>query len=199
MHIVLLGDSTLDNKAYTDGAPPVTAHLAAICGDDTKVTLLAEDGATCRDIPYQLDLLPSGATHIVLSVGGNDAMMDVDVLQEPVSTVREALRELSGRVRTFRSAYRQVLRNTLDTGCDVTVCAVYNGDFGQDADQTAINMALHLWNGEILLAAREAECPAIDLRQVCTEPGDFTRQIEPNAQGGQKIAEAIASSVARRQ
>ena len=90
-------------------------------------------------------------------------------------------------------AYRTCLDRVCGTGLPVTVCTIYNGDFDEaSGQQSAIRAALAMWNDAILQAAIDRECPVIDLRRVCTGPEDFTRQIEPNEQGGRKIAAALA-------
>ncbi len=81
-HVVLLGDSILDNAAYTDGAPDVAAQLHKLMPSVDHVTLLATDGHMTVDIGHQLKKLPLDATHLVLSVGGNDALMHSDFLME---------------------------------------------------------------------------------------------------------------------
>ncbi|HUF12944.1 MAG TPA: hypothetical protein VMN78_07595 [Longimicrobiales bacterium] len=80
-HVVLLGDSIFDNASYVPGEPPVEAQLRAVMGD-ASVTLVAVDGAVVTDVPSQLVRLPRQATHLVMSVGGNDALGYVDVLPE---------------------------------------------------------------------------------------------------------------------
>ena len=45
MNICLLGDSILDNRAYTRGQPSVVDHLNQILGDGQQATLLAVDGS----------------------------------------------------------------------------------------------------------------------------------------------------------
>jgi hypothetical protein len=44
-HIVLLGDSILDNASYTSGGPDVISQVREILPKDWKATLLAVDGA----------------------------------------------------------------------------------------------------------------------------------------------------------
>ena len=74
--------------------------------------------------------------------------------------------------------------------------ALCNGDFDvATGKQQAIKAALKMWNDAIMQAATNCVCPVIDLRRVCTDQEDFTRQIEPSEQGGQKIAHAIAASL----
>lgn len=75
-HIVLLGDSILDNRAYTEGGPDVVSQVQELLPLGSHATLLAVDGSTTEDIPSQVQHIPSDATHLVLSVGGNDAIMN---------------------------------------------------------------------------------------------------------------------------
>jgi hypothetical protein len=73
-HIVLLGDSTFDNHDYVDGGSDVITHLRECLGSEWDATLLAVDGAKVESVLWQLNNLPHDATHLVLSVGGNNAL-----------------------------------------------------------------------------------------------------------------------------
>jgi hypothetical protein len=48
-HVVLLGDSIFDNKAYTSGGPDVVTQLQGILPSGWRATLGAIDGATTED------------------------------------------------------------------------------------------------------------------------------------------------------
>lgn len=78
--VVLIGDSVFDNGAYTAGAPDVAACLRDALPEGSRVTLCARDGTTTTDLGRQLDRVPKHATHVVLSVGGNDALENADRL-----------------------------------------------------------------------------------------------------------------------
>ena len=58
-HVILLGDSTLDNALYTSGAPDVAAHLSAILPSPWRATRCAIDGATTKTLDRQLMALPA--------------------------------------------------------------------------------------------------------------------------------------------
>ena len=73
-HVVLLGDSIFDNARYVPGGPSVIEHLRRSLPAGWRATLLARDGAGTAEMDRQLDLLPPDATHLVVSVGGNDAL-----------------------------------------------------------------------------------------------------------------------------
>lgn len=192
MHIALLGDSTLDNGAYTSSGPAVIDHLSRLLPAGDRATLLAVDGATTQHIQSQLGRIPDGATHVVLSIGGNDAVREIGVLERPTQTVADALTKLSPVVERFEEAYRACLQQVLQAGLPTTVCMIYNGAFDEArGEQQVIDAALTMWNDAILQAALDHRLPVIDLRRVCTSRDDFTRQIEPSEQGGRKIAEAL--------
>src|SRR6185436_5966678 len=74
IHIVLLGDSIFDNAAYVAGGPDVVRQLREILPSGWRATVNALDGAVISDVPQQLKELPRDATHLVLSIGGNDAL-----------------------------------------------------------------------------------------------------------------------------
>ncbi len=187
-HIVLVGDSVFDNGAYTDGGPDVATQLQALSGH--RVTLLAQDGGITHDVIRQLRRLPSDATHLFLSVGGNDALGHEAVLMAPTSNVGEALMELMDAVEVFEQDYRRALAAVLSPGLPTIACTIYNGAF-PEPEGRIIRGAVRLFNDSIFQAAFDAGVPVIDLRRVCTESGDYWNPIEPNAVGGEKIAHAI--------
>lgn len=219
-HVVLLGDSTFDNAAYTNGGPDVASQLRERLG--AEVVLLAVDGAVTGDVPRQLEDLPTEATHLVLSVGGNDALMEQAVLGQRVARVDEALNEMMDVVGRFEASYRRALdaaveaclavegtgRGGTDAGrrpalagpapaelhLQLAVCTIYGGAFSPDM-QRLVDAALRMFNDSIFQAAFDVGAPVIDLRRVCNEPSDYVLEIEPNEEGGAKIANAVAAVV----
>jgi hypothetical protein len=77
-HVVLLGDSIFDNAAYVHGSPDVITHLNSILPLDWKASLLAVDGSISTDVIGQIRKIPESATHLVVSVGGNDGLSRAD-------------------------------------------------------------------------------------------------------------------------
>src|SRR4051812_19489670 len=109
-HVVLLGDSIFDNAAYVPGGPSGIEHLRRMLPSPWKATLLALDGAKTSSIERQLDRLPDDATHLVLSVGGNDALLAAgNLFSLEASSVRDALGHASVMRDEFSASYRQVI------------------------------------------------------------------------------------------
>ena len=103
MHIALLGDSILDNRAYTNGEPDVATHLRRLLPDAASVTLLAIDGSTTQDLRPQSDEVPADVSHIAVSIGGNDALLNSDLLWMPVASTAEALSLFKDRIDRFEA------------------------------------------------------------------------------------------------
>src|SRR6476659_6170002 len=83
-HVVLLGDSIFDNARYVPDRPPVIEQLRRSLPVGWRATLLAVDGHVTNDVERQLCRLPADATHLVVSVGGNDALAESGILRETV-------------------------------------------------------------------------------------------------------------------
>ena len=195
MHVTLLGDSTLDNAAYTDGGPAVADHLGALLAGRGNADLLAVDGAMAADVQDQVRLASHDTTHVVLSVGGNDAMMQVDILTQPASRVWDALLALADVVDLFEQEYRGAVRAALALGRPTAVCTIYNGAFETaSGEQRVVATALRIFNDAILQVALDHHLPVIDLRRVCSLRTDFANPIEPGVEGGRKIARAILTA-----
>ncbi|HEX2078911.1 MAG TPA: SGNH/GDSL hydrolase family protein [Longimicrobium sp.] len=194
-HVVLLGDSIFDNRAYVAGGPDVLEHLRRELPEGWEATLAAIDGATTDDMYIQYARIPAGATHLVLSIGGNDALMNVDILERRASSAAEVLALLADIRDRFGVGYGEVLRELRRRDLPLTLCTIYEGSFPDARMQRLASTALTVFNDAILRTAVRAGLQVIDLRLVCCDPGDYANPIEPSVQGGAKIARAIARAV----
>lgn len=187
-HLVLLGDSIFDNGAYVARELPVVEHLRQRIPAETRATLLAVDGHRTADVAGQLADCPDSATHLFLSVGGNDALNYSHVLSSRSGSL---VQELTAIYTGFHAAYAEMLEQVLKLRRPTTVCTVYDGVPGLQHEAV---MALSLFNDVILREAIGRGLPVIDLRLVCTHVRDYSAvsPIEPSAAGGAKIAEQIA-------
>jgi lysophospholipase L1-like esterase len=194
-HVVLLGDSIFDNAAYTGGAPDVVQRLRQGLPHGSKATLGAVDGAAIRDVGEQLRLLPADATHLIVSVGGNDALGHIDFLGAPAATTAEALLGLADIAAGFERRYHGMLAEVLARGLPTAICTIYYPRFPDATLQRIATAALAVFNDCIIRAAFTHGTPLLDLRFVCTEEGDYANPIEPSARGGEKIARTIVETV----
>ena len=193
--VVLLGDSIFDNKAYVGGGPDVVVQLRERLPKGWQATLAAVDGAVTGDVTRQLARVPADATHLVVSVGGNDALRYEGVLGEGARSVGGALARLAAVRERFRGDYRVMLDAVLGRGLPAAVCTVYDPRFPDPVRQRLAAAGLALLNDVIVREAFTRGLPLIDLRLVCDEDLDFANPIEPSARGGEKIAAEVARLV----
>jgi lysophospholipase L1-like esterase len=196
-HVVLLGDSILDNASYITGRrPAVIDQVRSRLPQEWSATLLARDGSVIEHVlRWQLPIIPADASHLVLSVGGNDVLEQIRILYEPAATVGGALRVLLESRAAFAENHRRLIQALLERGLPTVVCTVYNPCSDEDEFQRAAVAALCLYNDAIIDNARRFRLPVIDLRAVCSEIADYANEIEPSAVGGAKIADAICRMV----
>jgi phage gp37-like protein len=194
-HVVLLGDSIFDNGAYTGGKPDVLAQLLRVLPQGWTASLLARDGATTAGIPAQLARLPQNATHIALSIGGNDALQRQGLLQARAGSVAEAINILGEAVAQFESAYRKVIEACIAHRLPLVICTIYNGNFPDAGYRKLVRSAMALFDDAIIRTAVDYKLKAIDLRSVCAKPEDYANPIEPSSIGAAKIARAITAVV----
>ena len=196
-HIVLLGDSIFDNGAYTAGEPDVITHLRRIVPAEWRATLRAVDGSTTGGIRPQLRRIPATATHLVVSVGGNDALGYADLLSRNVTTAAAALQLFAAPIDRFSLDYEEAIAAVTAWRKPAMVCTIYNGRLDRDV-ATPARMALCLFNDVIQRVAIRHGVPVIELRSICNEGGDYANPIEPSGKGGLKIAQAIAAAISWR-
>jgi len=195
-HIVLLGDSIFDNASYVPDGDSVIDHLRSHLPAGWRATLLAQDGDMTPHVAEQLTRLPRDATHLVVSVGGNDALSrSGEVLRAKKATFVEVLSRLGEIGEEFERDYRKMLDGVVAQGKPVTVCTVYDSIPVLGRAERA---ELCVFNDVITREAFRASVDVIDLRLICDEAEDYSplSPIEPSATGGGKIAGAILRALA---
>ena len=194
-HVVLLGDSIFDNAAYVGGGPDVARQLREVLPAGWTATLRAVDGAVTGSVKAQLARLPADATHLVLSIGGNDALGQMRVLDDASRSIADALNRMAGIGDAFERDYRTMLDAVAARALPLAVCTVYNPRYPDPRLQRLAVAGLTLFNDAIIREAFARGLPLIDLRLVCDEDADYANPIEPSARGGAKIAATIARLV----
>lgn len=201
-HVVLLGDSIFDNARYTGGGPDVVSQVRDLLPSGWHASLLAVDGSVTTDVAAQMQHLPEGATHLVLSVGGNDAIMSSSRLgssvfgvASPPSSPMDPLQLMTEVSEEFTESYRSAIDACLRPRLPLAVCTIYNGCFPDANYQRLAAVGLTVFNNAILNTAIQYRIAIIDLRVTCSDPEDYANPIEPSSVGGRKIARAIVSAV----
>jgi GDSL-like Lipase/Acylhydrolase family len=194
-HVVLLGDSIFDNGAYVGGGPDVCSQLASLLPNGWQSTLLAIDGSVMASIAEQLSRMPPAATHIVVSIGGNDALGHSNILEAGAHSVAEALSKIATVRHDFCRQYSSMIDSVLQRKLPTAVCTIYDPRFEDEFSRTAATIALTALNDCITREAFSRDVTVIDLRLICNDDADFANAIEPSVQGGAKIAQAVARFV----
>ena len=191
-HVVLLGDSIFDNGAYVPGEPDVVRQLRPILPTGWRATLIAVDGDVTTDVPRQLKGVPADASHLVVSVGGNDALQRIGVFEERAASVADAVKRLAAVAGGFERNYEAMLNAVGERDLPTALCSIYNPRFPDPRLQGLAVTGLSLFNDAILRAAFTHGLPVLELRLICDRVEDYANPIEPSAKGGAKIAAAIA-------
>jgi GDSL-like Lipase/Acylhydrolase family len=193
-HLALLGDSILDNSPYVAPEPDTAAHLQRSLGSAWVVDLLARDGSTVADLQFQIGELrqPDIA---VLSIGGNDAMDHIELLEPRATTTRELLDRLQTLAEEFGASHRRALEAIRSRVQRLVVCTIYEPPLTDPETARLSRVPLTLLNDQIVRAATALRLDILDLRSVCTFASDFVREIEPSPVGARKIAAAIEALV----
>lgn len=195
MHVVLLGDSIFDNKAYVGSGPDVVAQLRDSLPAGSSATLAAIDGSVTSDVKAQLKTIPKDATHLIVSAGGNDALQEKGLIEQSARSVAEVLDKLAKVRDAFRARYAAMLDAVTARKLPTGVCTIYEARY-EDADMRRIAAAgLALFNDTILREAFKRGLPVIDLRLMFDNDADYANDIEPSVMGGAKIARAISTLV----
>lgn len=194
-HITLLGDSIFDNKTYVSDGSSVIEHLLDRLADPDTASLIAVDGAVISSVFRQIERIPNTTTHLILSVGGNDALyLQSSVMGESSESVRNSLAKMKATVQTFEREYLQLVTELQRFNIPLTVCTIYDGVPGLD-DASLAGVAII--NDIITRMAFKNGLDLIDLRLLCSQPADYSEvsPIEPSHAGGAKIAAAIVRAV----
>ena len=208
-HIVLLGDSIFDNSSYVNpGELDVPSQLRSLVDNNCKVTNLAVDGNVTRHINNQLKKIPENATHLFVSVGGNDGLGHLSIFNSHVNNVGEALQQMYRIGNNFKKRYSEMVDLVLSYNIPTAFCSIYYPRFdarplnrvqhymsakqnGREIQEMAM-AAETIFNDIITYEIIKRKIPLIDLRVLCDDDEDFSNPIEPSCIGGMKIARTIS-------
>ena len=157
---------------------------------------LALDGATAASVLNQLDRLPSDATHLIISAGGNDALAESGVLEQAGRSVGEVLTRLADVQDRFRSSYVTLLEAMAARKLPSAVCSIYDPRYPDPVRRRVGALALSIIKDVITREAFARQFTVIDLRVIFNDDADFANPIEPSVQGGMKLARGVQRFVA---
>lgn len=194
-HLILLGDSIFDNSAYVGNKPDVIAQLQKKLPATWNAGLKAIDGSKINDVYTQLEKLPSDATHLILSVGGNNALSHIGILNENVASSAQVFSNLADIGEQFEQQYQKLLGKILSFCLPTAICTIYYPNHSVRLEKRMAIAALATFNDVIIRQAFQTGIPVIDLRLTLNETKDYANAIEPSSIGGEKIANVIMNAV----
>ncbi len=184
-HIILLGDSILDNAPYVTPRPECVLHQVRAAG--CRATLRARDGAVMshvRDKQLQLRL-PLDATVLVLSIGGNNGLRALARMQHAPWTT------LTSFFGDFRREYEELVDHVLlSQELPLVLCTIYQPQFRETHGwlvQAVVDVGVRLMNRAIRGAAEAHGLAVLDLWAIFTRREDYANAIEPGIPGGHKL------------
>ena len=207
-NIVLLGDSIIDNKSYvSENQNSVLEHLNKLSihrdkkyrYEDFRYQQLAVDGHTTQDLlKKQLnnDSLKN-ATNIVLSIGGNDLLQNLQILFENNSRI---LNDSFVGIQQFifsplQDRFETIVEKLSSHRANLLLCTVYEGDLGRSDEYRDVldssKIMVSSFNDMVYKTANKYNADVLELRHVFTSPEDYANPIEPSHIGGEKLAQSI--------
>src|SRR3954449_9729376 len=138
-----------------------------------RASLLAVDGSVIASIAQQLARLPADASHLVISVGGNDALGYASVLDAPSRSVSASLAQLAVVQKRFQADYAGMVGSVLGRGLPTALCTIYDPRYPDPARRRVGATALAVINDSIIREAVRYGLPLLDLRTVCDQDTDF--------------------------
>jgi hypothetical protein len=195
-HVTLVGDSIFDNAFYVGREPDVITQVRRLLPKGWAATLCAVDGSTTTRIAEQIPRIPPETTHLVVSIGGNDALMNQGVLSARTDTAIGVLDRLAAIGEEFAGNYHRAVMQLAALKKKMVLCTIYNANLPPDV-ATSAKAALAIFNDTIYAEANRQGVAVLELRRVCTETTDYANPIEPSGKGGEKIARAIVDIVSK--
>lgn len=200
IHVVLLGDSTLDNGRYLNlarGELSVERQLAKRCSEfGWEMTVLAQDGSMLEDIKQrQLPLIPATVTHVVLSASGNDLLSLLNQMVVANFTLSSMYGAIGSGLKQVAESYHALLKSLKQKGVHLACCTAYRPNFNHMLFKTLAVFSLGLHNSRIQESSVELDCSVIDLASLFDVDEDFANPLELSTRGGSKVVENIVAFV----
>lgn len=192
---VLLGDSVFDNERYVEAGQSTPEILSQLSGFPVKN--YAVDGAIIEDVYRQIDMWldDEGYTptqEAVLSVGGNDLVHILSEFQGQ-DNLDSSILVMDRVLYEFEKEYRELLSYVLERVPQTIlfrVQTVYEADPTTDVGLYG-RVLIPAFNLKIMKLAEEFGYDVLRSDLALVDEEDFTKIIEPSAQGSYKLARLI--------
>lgn len=200
VHVVLLGDSTLDNGRYLNrslGDLSVGMQLEHRCDErNWEMTMLAQDGSLLEDVMLrQLPMIPRHATHVVLSCSGNDLLALLNRMVVANFTIGSVYGAIGEGLKLVAEQYRELIAHLKSLKCHVACCTVYRPNFNQVFFKSLATFSLGIHNSRLMNIAEDLGCSVLDLANILEGKEDFANPLELSTRGGAKVVENITNFV----
>ncbi|MCJ8281251.1 MAG: SGNH/GDSL hydrolase family protein [Rivularia sp. ALOHA_DT_140] len=182
-------------EGYVGENPDVISQLRMKLPENWNASLRAIDGNKVDRVYTQLENIPKDGTHLMLSVGGNNALSCIGILNEKVASSAEVFIKLANLREDFEEEYQKLIQKVLSLNIPTAICTIYNPNYPESTYQRIGTAALTIFNDVIIRQAFQNGIPLIDLRLTCNEASDYANPIEPSCAGGEKIVNAIVNAV----
>lgn len=163
-----------DAYMVADGLPVIDLLKNDLSPGD-QATLLAVDGDSIQDIDSQIQRLPRDASHLFISVGGNDTLQYASLLVQSNQSAPKMLDAIATMKAEFDRNYQQMLSAVLSLDKPTVLCTIYDQCPLLDPAMRLLEFtALSMFNDCITRQAIQAGLPLIDLRVICNEVTDYS-------------------------
>jgi hypothetical protein len=192
-HVVLIGDGLGDlARANERGAGTLEGTLMPGRRDQWKLSVIAADQIG-RSSP--LFNFPDDATHVVISIEGNQAIRESGLLEGKPASMAAGLARLSYAADQFENKVEALIQAAQATRLPTVICSMWPPRYQDPTHQRAAVAALGIFNSRILRRAVEARISLVDLRPVCNEPEDYADDTMLSRHGLQKAANVISRAL----
>ena len=141
-------------------------------------------------ITYIPDKLNTQNTYIFLSIGGNDILEKyVDGSKEPADNI--------SYLKTIFAAYKKVivaLRIKMDHS-NIVLLDMY---YPENLKYKQFHPLIREWNRLVYDYARDTQTRVVHISNILQSNEDFTLEIEPSEQGGEKITDSIIGAIQKK-
>ena len=189
--VVLLGDSVFDSRPYLRGMPDMATRLGHLLAHGLS-RLGAVSGSRFGDIRRQLAAVPPEATHLIVSLGGNDLLDLARGMAGGAGSVTDRLARAGDLLGEFRQRTQRACDLIAARGLRSALCTIYEPPIGDPVLKQMGGVVLGFVNVTIEAEAGGRGLDVIDLRSICRVREDFFDTIHPSAHGADKIAAALA-------